>query len=119
MRKTIFLLPCLFLLTACPLDDDNKKISELENKIALLEERPTVQRYQLVIAPQFPGRFRYLVDTQKGKIWSPKQFSDIGGQPEGWTEEDIIDNSGEIGMTWDKYLQYRAIVDRETKTGKK
>jgi hypothetical protein len=112
MKKLFFIFPCLFLLTGCPLDDSekDKKISELENKVRLLELRPSVQRYQVVIAQQFPARFTYLVDTQEGKIWSPHQLNYIKDQPIAWMEEDIIDSSGEIGETFAQYLSYHESV---------
>lgn len=109
MKKLLFLIPSLFLLTGCLLDD-SEKLSELENRIASLEARPIVQRYQIVTNPEAPGKFTYLIDTQKGKIWTPVQFTDVEGKPTVWNEEEIIDNSGEIGQTTREFMSNRKFI---------
>jgi len=46
-----------------------------------------------------------VLDTQKGRVWQMTKFSDMQGQPSAWVETDIIDNTGEIGMTLGDFIQ--------------
>lgn len=115
MKKAIILLPCLFILTACPLEDKDKKISELENKILLLENRPTSPRYQIIMNPQYAGFHTYLLDTQKGKIWQKVELTDVEGKPSVWSEQDIMDNTGEIGITWSSFMSYHKPIEKKSK----
>ena len=37
--------------------------------------------------PEFPGRFTYLLDTQTGALWNPKEITDVAGKPTVWVQE--------------------------------
>lgn len=116
MKRALLLLPCLLVLTACPLDEDkDKRISELENKILLLQNRPVVQRYQIVMPPQYSGMNLYLLDTQEGKIWQKTTYTDMEGDPSVWMEQDIIDSSGKIGTTLRQWLEYNKPKSKQKK----
>jgi hypothetical protein len=116
MKFTILFLS-LLLLTGCPLSSDpSEQIKKLEERIKELESGQSKnQRYQIVTNPNYP-RHTYFVDTQKGKIWIKNYLSDVVGNPEVWLEEDIIDNSQEIGPS---IYEYVAQQDRQGKMIKK
>ncbi len=52
--------------------------------------QPAPPRFQLVMHPEYPGEFTYLLDTQTGAIWSPVVSSDLEGKPTVWVEEEFL-----------------------------
>lgn len=51
--------------------------------------QPAPPRFQLVMHPQYPGKFTYLLDTQTGAIWVPKEITDLEGNPTAWVQEEF------------------------------
>lgn len=75
-------------------------------------------RYQIVFSPHLRAD-TYLLDTQKGRVWQMTQFTDVPGQPSAWSETDIIDSNGEIGMTYSEFRkQYPASAEKVEKSKK-
>lgn len=72
------------------------------------------QRYQIVFNPNVRAD-TFLLDTEKGKVWQLVKFGSLEGQPTAWDSMDIIDNSGEIGMT---YNDFRGGFTAANPTGK-
>ncbi len=49
--------------------------------------QPAPPRFQLVMHPEFPGQFTYLLDTQTGALWNHKKVTDVEGKPTVWVQE--------------------------------
>jgi len=49
--------------------------------------QPAPPRYQLVMHPEFPGKFTYLLDTQTGALWQQKEIVYLEGSPTVWVQE--------------------------------
>ena len=49
--------------------------------------QPASPRFQLVMHPEFPGSFTYLLDTQTGALWTPKEITYLEGRPTVWVQE--------------------------------
>ena len=52
-----------------------------------LKGQPAQPRFQLVMHPEFPGKFTFLLDTQTGALWQQKEIIDLEGKPTMWTQE--------------------------------
>ena len=51
--------------------------------------QPAPPRFQLVVHPEYPGKFTYLLDTQTGALWVKKEFPHREGNPTAWVQEDF------------------------------
>lgn len=49
--------------------------------------QPAPPRFQLVMHPEFPGKFTYLLDTQTGALWQQIEFTDMEGNPAVWVQQ--------------------------------
>lgn len=49
--------------------------------------QPAPPRFQLIMHPQFPGKFTYLLDTQTGALWTPIEVAYLEGNPTVWVQE--------------------------------
>ena len=41
--------------------------------------------------PEYPGKFTYLLDTQTGALWTPKEVIYLEGKPTMWVREKFQD----------------------------
>lgn len=51
--------------------------------------QPAPPRFQLIMHPQFPGKFTYLLDTQTGALWHEVEITDREGNPTVWVQEEF------------------------------
>jgi hypothetical protein len=84
MRKWLTRLLILLPVTVAGCD---KPIITIEMK----GQPPPAQRFQLVMHPEFPGQFTYLLDTQTGALWLQKEITDLEGKPTVWIQEKFKD----------------------------
>jgi len=65
--------------------------------------QPAPPRFQVVMHPEFPGKFTYLLDTQTGALWLKKEITDMEGNPTVWVQEKFQDplapSSAQIPMS--------------------
>lgn len=79
-------LPLMLLLAGC-----DKPIITIDLKgQPSIPAQPSPPRFQLVVHPEFPGKFTYLVDTQTGAIWSPVTYTNLEGAPSVWVQEKFV-----------------------------
>lgn len=48
--------------------------------------QPAPPRFQLIMHPQYPGKFTYLLDTQTGAVWQEVEITDREGNPTVWVQ---------------------------------
>lgn len=53
--------------------------------------QPAPPRFQLVMHPEIPGKFTFLLDTQTGALWTPKKIVDLEESPTVWVQEKFQD----------------------------
>ena len=51
--------------------------------------QPAPPRFQLVMHPEYPGKFTYLLDTQTGALWHEVEITDREGNPNVWVQEEF------------------------------
>ncbi len=111
MRTTILFL--MVVLAGC-----DKPIITIDLKgQPNIPAQPAPPRFQLVMHPEFPGKFTFLLDTQTGAIWSPKTQVSLQGQPTAWTREDFVESpvpsSGQDPMTSSTFLILHPPIEKE------
>jgi hypothetical protein len=80
------------------------QVNRLQDRMDANLPRP--QRYQMVMHPEFPGKFTYLVDTQTGAIWQSRRATYREGDPAIWFQEEfeepLLPSSAEkpMGTEW-------------------
>ena len=51
--------------------------------------QPAPPRFQLIMHPQYPGKFTYLLDTQTGALWQEVEITDREGNPTVWIQKEF------------------------------
>lgn len=83
MRTTILFL--MVVLAGC-----DKPIITIDLKgQPYIPAQPAPPRFQLVMHPELPGKFTFLLDTQTGAIWRPRTHVDLEDQPTLWVQEEF------------------------------
>lgn len=82
-----WLLTWLLVIPAAVVGCDTPSITVDLKGQPNIPAQPAPPRFQLVMHPEFPGRFTYLLDTQTGAIWTPKEITYLEGKPTMWVQE--------------------------------
>lgn len=86
MRLCVVMLGLLFLV-GC-----DKPIITIDLKgQPNIPAQPAPPRFQLVMHPEFPGMFTYLLDTQTGTLWQEVELTDLEGNPKVWVQKKFQD----------------------------
>ena len=80
--------------------------------------RPPTGRYQIVFSPNVRAD-TFLLDTQKRRVWQFTKFSDLPSEPTAWNEVDVIDSTGEIGITFSEFIERNPRSKAAERKGKK
>jgi len=62
------------------------------------QQQPKQQRFQIVFNPNVRAD-TFLLDTEKGRVWQMTKLTDLEGQPTIWMQMDVVDETGEMGIT--------------------
>lgn len=85
MRRSVLLF--MALLAGC----DKPIITMDLEGLPIIPAQPAPPRFQLVMHPEYPGTFTYLLDTQTGALWTPKEITNLEGKPTMWVREKFQD----------------------------
>ncbi len=114
--KLIALLFLTSLLSACKQEQPPIPPGFILNEPRTATSSPQNGRYVIVFSPLVP-QDKFLLDTQKGKVWQLTKYPDLVGEPTVWEDMGITDNSADASERIPGSLTTLELLKRYPKKG--